>query len=329
MDLQTTWGILPAVYLFLGGLSAGAFCATSVLYLKTERHFSRTIQLGAWVAFAALVIGLIFLVAETSKPFQAMVLFKSFVNFGSWMTIGAWLLFAAIIVFAIYALIMTDGLTKKLGTKVKVFADEKRVAGIRKAVSVIGVPFALGVAVYTGVLLSAAPSIPLWNSWLLPVLFTVSALDTGIAAVVLCTFAETKTVETGKLHTVIESVVIGLVTLEAIVVVAFFLVMQQDSAAAALSIDMMLSGPLSIAFWSLFVAVGLIVPFLAGAGSVIGSRKGAWEKSSGKAIAITGAVGALVGGFVLRSIILSAGIHNVLMSPDIVQAVNGVFMVIS
>ena len=33
VELQTTWGWLPAIYLFLGGLGAGAFLTVSILRL--------------------------------------------------------------------------------------------------------------------------------------------------------------------------------------------------------------------------------------------------------------------------------------------------------
>src|SRR5699024_8134430 len=126
-------------------------------------------------------IGLFALVAEVEKPFQAMILFQSFVNGQSWMAIGAWLLFATFIVFVLSALFTTDKIADWLGKVCKPLGRAR--GGINKVLAIIGIPWSLAVAVYTGVLLGAAPAIPLWNTWLLPALFTVSALGTGVAAV--------------------------------------------------------------------------------------------------------------------------------------------------
>ena len=49
----------------------------------------------------------------------------------------------------------------------------------------VNVPLGIGVAVYTGILLGAMPSRPLWNSPILALLFLVSALSTGIAVIIL------------------------------------------------------------------------------------------------------------------------------------------------
>ena len=80
VELQTTWSWLPAIYLFLGGLSAGAFLTVSILRLVKPDRFKKTVTGGVWTAVAALAIGLLALVSEVEKPFQAMILFKSFVN---------------------------------------------------------------------------------------------------------------------------------------------------------------------------------------------------------------------------------------------------------
>ncbi len=181
VELQTTWSWLPAIYLFLGGLGAGAFLTASVLRLAKPGRFKKTVTGGVWTAVAALAIGLLALVSEVEKPFQAMILFKSFVNGSSWMTVGAWLLLVTFVVFVLSALFTTDKLADWLVSACKPLGRAR--AGINKALAVVGIPLALAVAVYTGVLLSAAPAIPLWGTWLLPALFTVSALDTGVAAV--------------------------------------------------------------------------------------------------------------------------------------------------
>ena len=119
VELQTTWSWLPAIYLFLGGLGAGAFLTVSVLRLAKPGRFKKTVTGGVWTAVAALAIGLLALVSEVEKPFQAMILFKSFVNGSSWMTVGAWLLLVTFVVFVLSALFTTDKIADWLGSACK------------------------------------------------------------------------------------------------------------------------------------------------------------------------------------------------------------------
>ena len=81
------------------------------------------------------------------------------------------------------------------------------------------------VAAYTGILLMSAPGVPLWNTLLLPCLFTVSALDTGVALVELVERGvERKAVSprlSGKAHKLQSRVVCVLVVAELLVLAAF------------------------------------------------------------------------------------------------------------
>ena len=181
IETQHAWGLLVAIYLFLGGLSAGAILTSCILELFAGGRFKTTINIGAWIGVVALGLGLLSLVAETGQPFRAIVLFNSFVNFSSWMTIGAWLLFFALMVFGLFAILKTEWLTVRLSN---IWKPLKKIAPIAvRILAVIGIPVSLGVAIYTGILLGVLEFIPLWNTWLLPLLFTVSAIDTGMAAV--------------------------------------------------------------------------------------------------------------------------------------------------
>lgn len=325
IELQTTWSWQPAIYLFLGGLGAGAFLTVSVLRLVKPGKFEKTVTGGVWTAAIALAIGLFALVSEVEKPFQAMILFKSFVNGSSWMTVGAWLLLVTFIVFVLSALFTTDKIADWLGKVCKPLGKAR--GGINKALAVIGIPCSLAVAVYTGVLLGAAPAIPLWNTWLLPALFTVSALDTGVAAVAIFAAVFDKDEGIEAVRTKLELAVVCLVALEAVVLTAFVLAMQGAGADEARSIGLLTEGVLSTQFWLLVVAVGLAVPFLVALVQVVAPKKKNGHLPL--AIPVGGAVCALVGGFSLRFLILAAGVHAALVSPDVLQAAQNVLFFVA
>lgn len=325
-ELQTTWGWMIAVYLFLGGIAGGAFCVTSIVRLAGKGRFKSTLTFGAWLATITLAIGLIFLVADVEKPLQAMVLFQSFVNFSSWMTIGAWLLLLALVIFVLAAVFSTDRLTQILGKLWRPLESSRE--KILKILAIIGIPTGLAVALYTGILLGGAPSIPLWNTWLLPVLFTVSALDTGIASVLIFMVIKEKDQGVNRVHLLLERGVIVLVALELIVLGVYLAAMLGGSVGQAIAAELIISGPLSIAFWALVVVIGLLIPLSA---AIIEQIKARNKKSGSalKAVPIISALCALLGGFTLRYVILAAGIHGVMISPEAVQALKGIFFFVS
>lgn len=307
-EMQTVWTWLPAIYLFLAGLSAGTFLAIAVLRFWKPGRFQKTGTIGAWAAVALLAVGLLCLVAETEKPLQAMILFTSFVNFGSWMTIGAWLLLVTFIVWLVYAVVTTPKL-----------ADEKVGDGAKKALAVVGAVLAVCVALYAAVLLLSAPAMALWNTMLLPVLFLVSAIDTGLALIVIILAVGPDKADAHELMPWIEKGVCVMVVLELIVLAAFVLMAGSGSnVAAAYSANQLMSGVLAVPFWLLVVVVGLAVPLVVALVSVFS------KKAAKPMMSIASAVCALVGGFTLRYVILAAGATAAMIAPTLIGAVLGV-----
>lgn len=318
VELQSTWTWLPAIYLFLGGVSAGAMLIVALLKLAGRGRFKTTITVGSWAATIALACGLLALVAEVEKPFQAMVLFKSFVNPTSWMTIGAWILFVSIIVFGLFALVSTPAVV----SRVPFLERSEKTLG--RVLAAIAAPLAVAVAVYTGILLSAAPSIPLWGTWLLPALFTVSAFDTGVAAIVIILAVLEKDEMGRKLASLLEVATSCLIVLESIVLAVFLGGMLGGNPSEALSAGILVEGELSVPFWTLVVGFGLAVPFVAALVQLVMARKDIHSKW----LSLGGAACVLLGGFTLRYVILSAGIHAMVISPDALQAAQGLVLMI-
>ena len=213
IELQTIWGWQPALYLFLGGLGAGTFIVAGLIRFITKSH-EKPVCIAMWAAIVFMAVGLGLLLLELSAPFRALLMWKSFSNLGSsWMAIGAWLLFAGVICMLIAAVASTPWLVKHL------HMGEGVQKGLGNTFTVLGMVIALCVAIYTGILLMKAPGVPFWNTALLPVLFTVSAMDTGVAfmALLLAVFepAEHTTSRT------LEASTICLIIAEAVVLAVF------------------------------------------------------------------------------------------------------------
>lgn len=310
--LQMVWGWQPALYLFLGGMGAGAFVASSALYLTDNEHHKTLICGAMWASVISLCVGLLLLLLELTQPLRGLMMWQSFSHFSSWMTLGAWGLFASVVVFGVSAILATIRVVKsgKSGGNAQ---GRKTVERVFKALAIVGIFLGAFVAVYTGVLLMMAPGVPLWNTWLLPCLFTVSAFDTGVALVeIIAVVTSRKEGLTQKAHRYIEATTVVLIVLECFVMAVFLSTMlganasTSTGAAAQAASEMLVSGALAPYFWILVIAVGLVLPLVL---AVVGlaSRK---SKSKAKtALMGVGAIAVLVGGCELRFLVLAAGLH--------------------
>lgn len=315
--LQTMWGWQPALYLFLGGMGAGAFVMAAVLFLIDRTRHRLIVCVSMWAALASLAVGLLLLLSELITPARGLLMWQSFGHFTSWMTYGAWGAFAAMAVFAVSALLATRPVGVWLATKWKWF--EKHGVALRRVLAVVGIVLGAFVAVYTGMLLMSAGGVPLWNTPLLPALFTVSAFDTGVALVeIVAVLLSKKDALAPKARVIMERVVVVLVLVECVVMAAFLASMlgadgqTAMGATAASSAALLVSGGLAACFWGMVVVCGLVLPLvMAAAGLVLhrrGGKKPCPKRLQGALMAI-GAAGALIGGCELRFLILAAGIH--------------------
>ena len=122
-------------------------------------------------SLTTLIVGLVLLMFDAKAGLHNPLRFALLLtNFGSVMTWGVVIL-AAFVIVALVALIM----------------DLKK-RRVPMALEIVGAVLGICVAIYTGCLLGVCKTFPLWNNALLPILFLVSAVSTGMAAVLLDEF---------------------------------------------------------------------------------------------------------------------------------------------
>ncbi|MDR1422599.1 MAG: polysulfide reductase NrfD [Coriobacteriales bacterium] len=318
IEVQTLWEWQIAIYLFLGGLGAGAFITAAVLFFATPKALSiagkeRPLCVTAWVSTACLVIGLLLLLSDLIQPLRGLMLWQSFSNLGSWMTIGAWLVLATVIVFGITAVCLTATVLPALREKFSV------PNGVYALLFGSGAFLGLGVALYTGVLLMAAEGIPFWNTILLPCLFTVSALGTGVALIeIILALSQGRGEGAEKdglhwSHRVGRYLRVGVIVLVLLETAALFVFVSSAASgsgaeasiadAASFSANLLLSGEFAGVFWGLVIVCALILPLAAAMVGFIVKGK------AGEVSVVIGAVAALAGGCALRFVVLLAGAH--------------------
>ena len=177
-----------------------------------------------------------------------------------------------------------------------------------RVLDIIGMVLAVCVAAYTGVLLGdASVAFPLWHPIILPVLFLVSAASTGFALVLV--------IAHGKAHDEIANIGFtvrsGMVlpVLEALLVIALLGTVASTggsaAAAAKASVANLLTGGYALTFWVLFVIAGLAFPFVQALHKSMQEKKSLMQQPG---LTIAGEVGVLIGGFMLRYLIVMAAI---------------------
>ena len=281
---QTKWTWIIAAYLFLAGVGGGAYI-TGVLagagFLGDE-EWSLVSNIGVCLAFPCVFIGCAFLLLDLGSPKNA---WRAWMRPGtSWMARGT----IIISIFMLLALIHTGYL---------IFAGA---AGTPAIIEILGVVFALATIVYTGILLGASRPIAFWSTAALPALFLVSALSTGVMAIVLI----------GMMAGVDKNAIAILEKLDTVLIVSEILVLGlflqgthrlTESRASA---KLVLCGPVAPMFWFGVALLGLLIPLVL---TALGAASP--ESPAAQAAAILASLCGLTGGLFLRQVILAGGIH--------------------
>ncbi len=313
MTAELNWGLPVIAYLFLAGVGAGALTVSGSVLLRGGGggfgggHFVLA-RYGALLAPVPVMFGSWLLIFElgswdVGNWFRWLNLYRV-INLSP-MSIGTWLLTAFIGVSLVYAYTF-------LGRN---RAPGDALDGLRKAAAWVGVPLGIAVAVYTGVLLGAMPARPFWNSPILALLFLVSSLSTGVAVIMLArTFlhkrkfvaeSESQYHQSGYLLTASDVLLIGF-ELMVIFLFIMFAHLTVGDVKEAVSV-ILFGGGMATMFWFWVVLIGLLVPALVELFYVIPRLLYHREFAAPRGIEVLVPVAVLVGGFMLRYVVVVAG----------------------
>ncbi len=268
---QEEWSWLVAIDLFLGGLGGGLFLLFQIFHLPPSISI---LSLGL-VALGALV-----LLTELGHPLRA---WRALLRpMSSWISRGVFfvtffLIFGALYVapaFAFFSWLPWSSDT--LGGK---------------TVGVIAGLSAFLVTLYPGFVLSASPSIPFWNSPLLPVLFFLQSLM-GASGIV---FVISPLGFYGSGVPAIYALGELLIVANLVIIAIYLLVVKDSGLAAKEAVRHLNKGSLGWTFKVGVIVVGMILPLLVAL----------WIPS---AIVLAGAF-ILIGSLLFRYCVLKAGVY--------------------
>ena len=267
------WGWLIVIYLFFGGLGAGAYFVSGLAtYLGNATTYRSIARWGAYLAPFPIIIGSGILIFDLFRPWNFYRLFLT-IQFTSPMSVGSWILMVFSGVSLINAFLWVPRETKerlfsqKWLKKWKGIIDWSWKPGtqerLRSVFAAMGLPLSAGVALYTGILLGAIPARPFWNTPMLAQLFLFSGISTGTAAVILLTSFTREHAVTGDQDAkLLYTLDILLICLEMLIIIPFLLHAYLATASIQNSLQLILGGPYTFLFWGVVVLGGLLIPLL-------------------------------------------------------------------
>lgn len=287
-----TWEI--AFYLFMGGMAAGImlFAAWAVLAGKRATLPFAHDRFALWAPIA-LSLGMTTLFLDLEYKIHVFRFYTSFQP-ASPMSWGAWVL---VLIYPLMALqllsTLRNGYPALAGMLERIPGGGwvlDRCEDWRRGIAWLVIPLAVGLGIYTGVLLGAFSARPFWNSGVLGPLFLVSGLSTAAVLPLLvgAQASEKRFFERSD---------VGLIAVE-LTLIGLFLVSLATGAAQHLeALQLVWGGEYTVPFWLWFVLPGLLLPLLLEIFALRGN------KVSG----VTAAVLVVAGGFMLRYLMVEIG----------------------
>lgn len=235
------------------------------------------------------------------EPWRILAMFT---NVHSVMTWGIWILSLFLPIAFLYGILEVMHVHPEVlawaHKRLRFLPDDLPYRKIKRVVCSVGIVLAIATAIYTGVLLSVVQAVPLWNTPILPALFLVSAISTGMGLA----FDLSATLAMPVIHRrynhmpLVHMVFIGL---EIALLALLLITALMQGGEAAESAKLILMGNGSVVFWVLVVGFGMIYPFMVHVYAFA-------RHSHGYLSGILSGVGIVIAGLFVRYLIVAAAI---------------------
>jgi len=268
--------------------------------------------MGALLAPWPVALGSALLILDLGNWYRFYKLFTHF-RWESPMSIGSYLLtfFTGIAFLYAYAW-LPEAWRQQLFAKVpatwaRVHRLNVDLSAHTKLIAMIGFPFAIGVGIYTGVLLGAVSARPFWNTNLVAQMFLFSALSSGAAALLLAMVLDRREpIQTHETKFLITLDIVFIV-LELFIILPYLIHGQLSVLAVKQALWLILGGPYTVVFWVFFMGFGLLTPLAIEVYELAPSLLKGHAFHGDRKLALVASSLVLCGGFLLRYIFVYAG----------------------
>lgn len=275
------WGLWVAGYIYLMGISAGAFVMSSIVYVFRVKALAKIGPLALLTALATLIGSLVMVWMDLGHMGRVLRMVTN-TNFGSvmgWMPYfyGAYLI---VLLIQFWTALRTKMVQRSRSggasgalcgfltfgrTDLSETARENDARRLR-ILGMVGLPLAVAFYGSEGGIFGVVGARPYWNSGLTPILFLVGALLSGAAMVAMVHYVwggGRGTPEFKQTMLLLGNIVLGLLAFDVLLEWAEFSVgMWSSLPSESESFRMILFGPYSWVFWFVHVALGVVIPGL-------------------------------------------------------------------
>lgn len=280
-EVEIQWSVLIVLYPYITGLVAGAFIASSLYHVFGKKEIKPVARFALLTALAFLLVATMPLLAHLGHPERGIeIMFtphltSAMSGFGYiysfyLIVVGLeiWLSFREDIV---KAALNSKGWKELLYSALALFSydisekalheDEK----LARKLAIIGIPSAAFLHGYVGFIFGGIKANPWWSTPLMPIIFLMSAIVSGIALLILLYIAAMKLRKRAIDHTCLHSLANYLwiflildVALELLEIIS----MKYESLEEIEIINTLLSEKIAFTFYGVQLTMGIFIPFI-------------------------------------------------------------------
>ena len=200
-EIEIHWSILIVVYPYITGLVAGAFILASLVKVFNVKDVQPTYRLALLTALAFLLVAPLPLLLHLGRPelFYEILLTPNVTSaMAMFGFVYAWYLMAVLLLEVWFEyrrdlIVMAGrerGLMRWIHRALSLFSTDTSEAALAfdrkaiRAITIVGIPSAFLLHGYVGFIFGSVKANPWWSSVLMPIVFLMSAIVSGIALVI-------------------------------------------------------------------------------------------------------------------------------------------------
>jgi len=212
LSRDVTWGLYIAQFTFLVGVAASAVMVVLPYYLHDCKSFARITVLGEFLAIAAVVMCMLFILVDLGQPTRVLnvLLYPSprSVMFWDVLVLSGYLVLNILIAFV----------------SLRAEREEVRTPGWLRPVILLSIPWAVGIHTVTAFLYNGLAARPLWLTALMAPRFLASAFASGPALLILLCMIMARTTKKPAPRAALDK--LAVIVTYAMAITVFFLLME-------------------------------------------------------------------------------------------------------